>query len=571
MKKYIIASAIALASVASFTSCDDFLEEENKHGLTTELYKTQSGMEALVNSCYTTMRFWYGKEGGTSLTELGTDLFLIGGDCKHPGYSLYNSDLNPAQGLMKVYWERFYVGLNNCNTAINLLQSASPLDQETTKSRLGEVQFLRAFYLWHIVNVWGGVHFSTEPSVGVISTANRTSEETFYKQIEQDLNDALANLNGITDKRGGRISQPAVEAFKARVCMYTKKYDEAATLAKKVINSYDFKLFDDYKALWDMSNSEGGTNSEAVFYVNYTTNQLYGLTGMLNDNDGGNEHAFYQNDGGHESHFHFGPRHDFHSGITAFTPQYPIGYSRYATSRHLIELFDERIDQRYAGTFRDAWYQNDGEDGLEKVHSAGLYTEMQLADTAWYIYKHEATDAMRAHAAKKYELQDINDIYNPDGSLKNVQNFIHMNKFDDPTRPAAFQQWSSRDHFVIRIAEMYLIVAEAELQSNPTEALQYMNTLRRTRAIPGHETEMEIAANQLNLDFILEERARELVGEDHRWFDLKRTGKLLEYVRKYNSNGGPNIQEFHLLRPIPQTQIDAVENTDEFVQNPGYK
>lgn len=571
MKKYIYISAMALASMTFSTSCSDYLEEENKHGLTTDLYTTETGVEALVNSCYTTLRYWYGKEGGTSLTELGTDLFVRGGDCKHPGYSLYNSDLNPSQDLMKIYWDNFYIALNNCNTAIDKLTNNSPLDAETTKSRLGEVKFLRAFYLWHIVNIWGGVHFSTEPSVGVASTANRTPEATFYQQIKQDLDEAITALSGITDKRGGRISLPAAEAFKARVCMYTKDYDEAARLAKHVINDYNFALFTDYASLWDMSNAEGGSNSEVIFYVNYTSNQLYGLTGMLGEGDYKNAHALYPADGGHESHFHFGPRHDFHAGCTAFTPEYPIGYSRYATTRRLIELFDETIDQRYAGTFRDYWHQNDGEDGLKKVHDAGIYTDMQLNDTCWYIYKHEATPAMRNWAAKRYELQDINDIYNEDGSLKNVQNFIHMNKFDDPTRPAAFQQWSSRDAFVIRIAEMYLIVAEAEMSSNPTEALQYMNKLRTTRAIPGHESEMQISASDLNIDFILEERARELVGEEHRWFDLKRTGKLLEYVKKYNPDGKDNIKEYHLYRPIPQTQIDAVENKDEFKQNEGYQ
>jgi hypothetical protein len=72
------------------------------------------------------------------------------------------------------------------------------------------------------------------------------------------------------------------------------------------------------------------------------------------------------------------------------------------------------------------------------------------------------------------------------------------------------------------------------------------------------------------IDFILDERARELVGEKHRWYDLKRTGTLLERVRKHNLDAAPNIMEMHLVRPIPQTQIDRVGNQGEFQQNPGY-
>ncbi|MGD2033435.1 MAG: RagB/SusD family nutrient uptake outer membrane protein, partial [Bacteroidales bacterium] len=65
-----------------------------------------------------------------------------------------------------------------------------------------------------------------------------------------------------------------------------------------------------------------------------------------------------------------------------------------------------------------------------------------------------------------------------------------------------------------------------------------------------------------------DERARELTGESMRWFDLARTGKLPERVKSYNTDGGLNIQPFHVLRPIPQSQIDRC--TNEYPQNEGY-
>ena len=70
------------------------------------------------------------------------------------------------------------------------------------------------------------------------------------------------------------------------------------------------------------------------------------------------------------------------------------------------------------------------------------------------------------------------------------------------------------------------------------------------------------------IEFILDERARELTGETTRWFDLTRTGKLVDRVVKYNPGGAPNIKPFHVLRPIPNSEI--LLSTGGMKQNPGY-
>lgn len=118
---------------------------------------------------------------------------------------------------------------------------------------------------------------------------------------------------------------------------------------------------------------------------------------------------------------------------------------------------------------------------------------------------------------------------------------------------------------------MYLIAAEAAMnQSRNSDAAQYITDLRVRAIKPGKEAQMAVAAGDIDLNFILEERAKELAGEGFRWYDLKRTGTLLDRVKLYNKDAAPNIKEFHLLRPIPQTQIDRVSNPGDFLQNPGY-
>ena len=99
------------------------------------------------------------------------------------------------------------------------------------------------------------------------------------------------------------------------------------------------------------------------------------------------------------------------------------------------------------------------------------------------------------------------------------------------------------------------------------EAVKFINELRRNCAIDGKEQEMEIAASDLSIDFILDERARELCGEGKRWYDLKRLGKLIERTSKYNPKA-KNMKPYHFLRPIPQSQIDRCSNLYE--QNPGW-
>ena len=129
-----------------------------------------------------------------------------------------------------------------------------------------------------------------------------------------------------------------------------------------------------------------------------------------------------------------------------------------------------------------------------------------------------------------------------------------------------------RDYYVIRLAEMYLIAAEAEQKIGKLDsAAYYLNVIRTRAAWPGRVANMQVTPGQVTPDFILDERAREFAGEQMRWFDLKRTGKLVDRIKSLNPDAASFVQPFHLMRPIPQSQIDAVSNKAEFTQNPGYQ
>ena len=170
-------------------------------------------------------------------------------------------------------------------------------------------------------------------------------------------------------------------------------------------------------------------------------------------------------------------------------------------------------------------------------------------------------------------IRDRTDIYHEDGSVKSQKQCMPISKFEDPTRATVNEDRGTRDAFIIRVAEMYLIVAEAGAKAGKADALAYMNILRAQRAKAGKEEAMKVAQSDIeDIDFILDERARELVGEQLRWFDLKRFGKeqFVKRIKKCNPDAA-NVDEHHWVRPFPQTFLDAIENKTEFTQNTGYK
>jgi len=235
--------------------------------------------------------------------------------------------------------------------------------------------------------------------------------------------------------------------------------------------------------------------------------------------------------------------------------------------------FAERVnDTRYNKTFQTVWYANSTnandypkwKSPLPPGAPAGAVVgqpKFKLGDTAIYMPGVNKTDA--EIAASTYLL-------------------IPPRKYDATLGPTMFKYFdtkranlnfpSIRPVIAYRLAETYLIAAEAAFMTGKiTEAVTLTNAVRERAAFPtGNAVSVRIQASDLSIDFFLNERTRELCGELVRWLDLVRTGKLIERVKAFNPEAAGNIQPKHILRPIPQAQIDAVVTGEPYPQNAGW-
>lgn len=543
MKRRINIAILNIIIAASLSSCSsDFLDEEKIVSPPINTYfTTEKGFNDLVNSNYTfTRTLFAGGNNFAPLVFFGTDLWTNGSDGTFIEFNAYNSGIQPANPVLWNLWSPFYQGIAACNTAISRAGEVEEMSESEINQKVAESYFLRAWYYHILVVHFGGVPLVTEEVTDVVTTAIRASESEVYTQIVQDLLFAEQHLPETQDDFG-RATKAAAQALLARVYLTLGQNDNAAAYAEKVINDYGFSLLDDYSRLWDVDNR---VNSEVIWSIQFSQDERL--------NGSGNAYFLY-----------FTPRYDLQPGMTrALENDRP--WPRFVATRYYFDLLasNRENDSRFAKSWKTAWIAN---------NESTLVGNMQIGDTAFIYVPWDIPDSEEAILEQKYGVFDINDLYDGENPTGSRELFPHMRKYKDPLRPSINSGIGTKNVIEIRLAEMYLIAAEAHMkEGNLAEAVDHINTIRHRAAWPGKELEMEVTEDQLDIDFILDERALELGAERLRWADLKRTGKLIERVQMYNVLGRDNIEEKHLLRPIPSNMIDRLTNREEFEQNPGY-
>jgi hypothetical protein len=552
MKNYTkLIISFLVASV--FISCKDFLKEDNIANVTAAgYYTTPAGLEDAVRATYGIMKEFYGPEIGWTMTVFGTDTYRAGADGSHKYMARYDSGHNAEASYMRETWKIFYRQINQANAVVNRSEAIEGMDTALKTRRVAEVRFLRALAYFNLTRHYGDIHLSLEETQGVEVEANKTAASEIYaKAIIPDLEFAIANLED-NPSDYGRASKPAAQFLLAKVLLrrsYTAfatgdDASKAESLMSAVINNPRFELLENFSDLWKIDNEQ---NAEVVWSIQNAKSQV----------DEGLD------DYGHRGHLYFLMEYDKKPAMTRDTEN-GRPWKRFRPTPYLMQVWDRTKDRRYDETFKHVWYANVG------IDSGVNGQPVKIGDTALYIpgpgFNKMGVDQDSYWNTAKQATVPY-EVYTSDEW--DQRTFPSLNKWIDPTRPNRQHTQGQRDFILMRLADAYLIRAEARLKNgNTAGAAEDINKIRTRAAWDGKETEMQITAAAVNLSMILDERARELVGEGHRWYDLTRTGTLVERVKAHNSDAKDNIQSHHVVRPIPLSQIDRTKGG--YPQNPGY-
>lgn len=285
--KRIFYSLFILAFATSLNSCSSFLDEPilGQENLDT-YFQTEEECLKQVAGCYQSVFWddWWQVATFYVASDMCTDDMWMGNTTQEQSDWIRMAHYgNPAQdGKIKDFWQYRYKGILRCNIVIDNVPNA-PITNETLRKRMiAEAKFIRAFQYFELVKNYGGVplvnHFYMPSEIEGVGRA--TVAET-YAQIEQDLNDAIADLPKRSEYAAadlGRATKGAAMGYLAKAYLYQEKYGDAETILAELIASNEYDLLPEFKDVWSI----GYNNSiESLFEVQYSSDISYNLGGRL--------------------------------------------------------------------------------------------------------------------------------------------------------------------------------------------------------------------------------------------------------------------------------------------------
>lgn len=540
-----------------FSSCNDFIEEESKSFVEAdETYKTASGFQLLVNTNYAWLKGIYG--GDPWLFVAGTDMYAEGRTAEPAGLSQYSQLIPSAEGVDQLYTSCYQL-IQSVNKTVYF--STVTEQNANVPIMVGEARFLRANAYFLLVQTYGGVPIVTENFTLPVLQFDRNTDEEVYDFIISELESSLASVGTSSYSSSGKVNKKAVNDLLAKVYL-TRGYETfgkptdfatAAAYADAAIAGQSLTI--PYGQLFTPTTD---LNAETIFSVQYDPASTATSPTTL-----GNKQFYYFSSylGGSESG---APLRSYNLCPT----DYALGLFEKGDARWNATFMTEILELKQGDkiTLYYPYYRNPGDANLKVRH---FYAPKWFTAT-------DKTEWMTANAGRLSNTFVYHDWGTYGAAYTLIKNIdaqtIPVKKFDDPnpSTPSSTGPVSTRDIITARLGETYLVAAEAYLKAGDAgTGLQRLNAVRARAGVA------DATAAEFNIDYILDERGREMLGEYTRWFDLKRTGKLVERTVLHNyritsaSNFNGNNGQQKILRPIPQIVIDLNQNKN-FPQNPAY-
>lgn len=603
MKKILYISALALMSAATLSSCDDFLDADNKSagGQTADGYfSTPEGLSSFrVNAFYSLKKL----AALTDIYEDGTDLYVPARGKTATVFQNYT--LTPEASDVKSFYIYCYQVINNAN---GLLEYGG----DTYAS---DAKFLRAYGYYLLTQNFGDVPYSDI----YINNSNREypreSKAVIYQKCIADLEDVYNDASLADQSQDGTVNHRAAAALIAKIYL-AAAWDEQTTLTDALTGAYTVASDHSYfaeAAAWAEKAISGINLTQSFETKWYPTNELSNPETFFSVQY---DRASYPGDvtsGGHGLQNAFS---NYYGAIATTGMKY--GSSTKVPSTKSLYLWDEG-DERYAGTFMTTFYNYDGSNWGTTGYYAyynNVAKRDQLPIAFYYAPAYTSKSDFEAYlkanqsrfakgtninTPQAFLMQDPVLVYdfNADGSIAKTTSKAYdqnnhltvvngtqaVKKFDDPETIQEDGNSANdyRDIVLLHASDLYLVAAEAYLlNGDEAQALAKVNAVReRAKAgtlssFSAYEPLYSTTRDIRPLDVVLDERARELYAENQRWMDLRRTRQLVRYNVDFNyiidnaSAMSSATGEVKWYRPIPADEISSNTALTTADQNPGY-
>lgn len=538
---------IAVAALVLASCKKDFLDEQLQSNYAPQNTLSDSlGFEANMAGILYRIRAQYTTDDDQGLLGamfLGTDVVINGQTTSAMFPYVNNETMNSSDFSASIYWRWAYTALNNINLVIAATQDPAVTGtSEANKTYVGaEAKFFRAYVYEFLVTLWGDVPLVTTPIQTAKTDFTRATVDEVNSQIIKDLTEAIPILpaNPANARREFRPNKAMCQQLLAQTYLRINKPELAEPLCQSIITSGAFSLM---KARFGVKASQPGDVFNDLFI---NGNQRYGQ---------GNKEAIWTIEqdlnipGGATS-----------SPSNASTDQHRrMWVPFYAGITNMI--IADSLGGRGIGRFR-----------LSNWVLYNLYDQYDIRNSPYNIRR-----VLRYNDPTKPKYGQQLTIADGDTVWRIAPYTTKWNNFN----PADINGYGSyKDLPMMRLAETYLLLAEARFkQGNLPGAADAINEIRK-RAYPDYPAHGQVAPADITLNFILDERTRELLSEENRRMTLLRTGTLVarcqNYLNAYNTQAGQpvtgltNVAARKGLLPIPQSAIDLNKGA-VLSQNAGY-